>query len=176
MSNWLTKENNIGETATCRASLAEWCTGVGLDIGFGGAAPIVEAAICVDRDRVGPHRAKWPVHLVLDAFRGLPFESDSLDYVYSSHCLEDAVDTAAVLAEWCRVIKYGGHLVLFLPDQRTYERYCSLHGTLSNQDHKHADFDLSYVISCMPISMFIFHTRFPVDYNPYSFELVARKR
>lgn len=176
MSNWLTPENNLGETSTCRHSLAPWCTGAGVDIGFGGAAPIVESAICIDRTPAGPFAGRWPVHMILDAFSRLPFQSSSLGYVYSSHCLEDAVDTVQVLTEWCRVIKYGGHLVLFLPDQIVYERYCHQHGTLPNQDHKHGDFDSSYVISCMPISMFIVHSRFPVDYNPYSFELVARKR
>lgn len=176
MSNWLTHSNNLGETATCREHLAPYCTGVGIDIGFGGAAPIVESAICIDRDRVGPHGRRWPIHMVCDAFQSLPFETSSLGYVYSSHCLEDAIDTVGVLYEWCRVIRRGGHLVLFLPDQFTYEQYCRRHGTLPNQDHKHSDFSLNYVTHCLPISMFIVHWRFPLDYNPYSFELVAIKR
>jgi SAM-dependent methyltransferase len=176
MSNWLTSDNNLGETATCREYLAPWCRGVGLDIGFGGAAPIVESAICIDRDGVGPWGGRWPADLILDAFEELPFESGGLDYVYSSHCLEDAVDTVRVLYEWCRVIRRGGHLVLFLPDQAVYEQYCRRHGTLPNQDHKHRGFSLSYVVACMPVAMTIKHSKFPVSYNSYSFELVAMKR
>jgi SAM-dependent methyltransferase len=178
VSNWLTPENNLGETATCREYLAHWCTGAGLDIGFGGAAPIVESAICIDRDGVGPHGAwaHWSAHLILDAFRPLPFEDSSLDYIYSSHCLEDAVDTSVVLKEWCRAIKVGGHLVLFLPDQPTYVHCCRIYGRLPNQDHKHPTFSLDYVIARMPMSMTVIHSAFPVGYNPYSFELVAVKR
>lgn len=175
MLNWLTPENNLGETATCRPHLSRWCRGAGLDIGFGGAAPIVESAICIDRSGVGPYGGRWPADLVLDAFERLPFEDCSLDYVYSSHCLEDAVDTTRVLRDWCRVIRIGGYLVLFLPDQATYEFYCQSHGTLPNQDHKHPFFGLFYVVSALPSCMSVVHSAFPVPYNPYSFELIAQK-
>ena len=147
-----------------------------MDIGYGGAAPIVESAICIDRVAAGlPWSGYWPVHLVWDCFSRLPFESESLDYVYSSHCLEDAMDTGGVLMEWCRVIRPEGYLVLFLPHQQDYLAYCQLHRTLPNLDHKHAYFNLSYVIAKLPNSMQVVHSQYPVNYNPYSFELVAQR-
>ena len=169
------------ETDTARHALAKWCIGAGLDIGFGGGAPIVRTAICLDRAFGTPGRANhygddYPTHLVIDAFGFLPFRSACLDYVYSSHTLEDAVDTSAVLKEWCRVLKPGGYLVLFLPDQVAYEARCVLDGIEPNQDHKHPDFSLDFVCARMPDCMVIVHSAFPVDYNPYSFELVACKR
>jgi SAM-dependent methyltransferase len=172
----ITPENNRGETSTCRHSLYKWCEGAGVDIGFGGHAPIVETAITLDQYPMISWGSGWPNQIICDAFNRLPFSSDSLDYIYSSHCLEDAVDTAGVLSEWCRVIRPDGVLVLFLPDQKVYEEYCIAHGTLPNQDHKHRHFSLGYAISCLPDCMEVIHKSFPVDYNPYSFELIARKK
>jgi ubiquinone/menaquinone biosynthesis C-methylase UbiE len=169
------------ETDTARHALARWCVGAGLDIGFGGGAPIVRNAICLDRafgtlGRANHFGDDYPTHLVRDAFEQLPFLDCSLDYVYSSHTLEDAVDTAAVLIEWCRVIKEGGFLVLFLPDQVAYEARCRIDNTIPNQDHKYAEFSLAFVRDKLPESMQVVQAAFPVSYNPYSFELVAKKR
>lgn len=41
---------------------------------------------------------------------------ETFDYVYSSHCLEHIDDWQRALANWLRVLKPGGLLVLFLPD------------------------------------------------------------
>jgi SAM-dependent methyltransferase len=172
----ITPENNRGETSTCRASLAKWCEGAGVDIGFGGHAPIVETAITSDQYPEPWFGSGWPNALVVDAFKRLPFSDNSLDYLYSSHCLEDAIDTRSVLAEWARVIRPGGVIVLFLPDQKTYEEDCRVQGTGPNPDHKHGHFSLDYVISCLPGTVEVIHKAFPVDYNRYSFELVVRKK
>src|SRR5271169_2818674 len=137
----------MSETATCRGRLAQYCQGNGIDIGAGGD-PIARRAICIDRSENDLNRAhvgKWPTHLIGDAANLYWFKDGSLDFVFSSHCLEDFEDTHGVLKEWFRVLKPGGNLVLFLPDQQAYEADCAKHGTLSNQAHKHANFSLSYV-------------------------------
>lgn len=168
------------ETDTCRPYLAEFCmVGMGLDIGHGGAKPIVPWAICVDRP-IGhtsrPPWDEWPTHVPVDAFQELPFRDNSFDFIYSSHCLEDADDTEGVLNHWCRKLKPGGLLVLFLPDQVAYVEHC-LHvtHTLPNQAHKHADFSLKFVLDRLPDFVTVVRSSWPVPYNPYSFELVARK-
>lgn len=48
------------------------------------------------------------------------FASSSMDAVFSSHLLEHLEDTGTVLKEWWRVIKTGGHLVLYLPHKDLY--------------------------------------------------------
>jgi SAM-dependent methyltransferase len=171
----ITPENNKGETSTCRHSLARWCVGSGVDIGFGGHAPIVDTALTSDQYPAPWFGSGWPNQLCLDAFCRLPFSDNSLDYIYSSHCLEDAIDTAGVLSDWCRVLRPGGVLVLFLPDQKTYEADCAKKGTEPNPDHKHWNFGMEYTISCLPNTVKVIHKAFPLDYNPYSFELVAMK-
>lgn len=168
-----------GETSTCRARLAPFCVGNGLDIGFGGT-PITKNAICLDRPENHGGRAKfedepWPTHLVGDAANLWWFNDNVLDFVFSSHVLEDFDDTGAVLREWWRVIRPGGRLVLFLPDQPTYVAYCLINGQLPNQAHKHENFGLDFIKARLPEQCKIIHEKFPVEGNPYSFDLVLEK-
>lgn len=63
------------------------------------------------------------------------FSDASLDFVFSSHALEhfprDKVP--GILEEWARVLKVGGHLVLYIPSGNLYPR-CGEAG--ANPDHK----------------------------------------
>jgi hypothetical protein len=52
----------------------------------------------------------------------LPFPDASQDAVHSSHCLEHIPDYRATLAEWFRVLKVDGYLVLTVPHRWLYER------------------------------------------------------
>lgn len=61
-------------------------------------------------------------------------EDASCDAVFSSHLLEHIEDAGAALAEWWRVIKEGGYLVLYLPHADLYPR---IGEPGSNIDHKH---------------------------------------
>ena len=85
-----------------------------LDIGFrgylSGILPILEGAIGVDVDYPG-----------YDGKR-LPFEDDSQDAVFSSHCLEHISDYVSAIQEWHRVIKIGGHVITAVPSAALYER------------------------------------------------------
>lgn len=88
--------------------------GEGVDIGFRGeikdAEPVLPTAIGIEGDTPG-----------YDG-RNLPFETESKDYVYSSHCLEHVQEPLFFIKEWFRVLKVGGHLVLVLPHQYLYEK------------------------------------------------------
>jgi ADP-heptose:LPS heptosyltransferase len=52
------------------------------------------------------------------------FADGSMAAVFSSHTLEDFTreQTPAVLAEWARVIRPGGHMVLYLPSANLYPK------------------------------------------------------
>lgn len=80
----------------------ELCRGRGIDIGAGfwplpGATPVDTA------------RGPGASHLIED------FEEGSLDYVFSSHCLEHIEDWRGALREWIGKLKPGGVLFLYLP-------------------------------------------------------------
>ena len=165
----------MSETSNCRDRLIKYCQGYGIDIGYGGDA-ITPSAITMDLPmpytKVGIH----PLNLGGDARNLYWFNSNALDYVFSSHLLEDFEDTEGVLREWIRVLKVGGYLVLFLPDEQIYREHCKRTGQDYNLSHKINDFSLAYVRK-------IVLAKFPdieiVHENPlvdkYSFELVARK-
>jgi SAM-dependent methyltransferase len=65
----------------------------------------------------------------------LPFEDESQDYVYSSHCLEHISDFETALKEWHRVLKVGGHMIIVVPHQYLYEKKRNLPSKW-NEDHK----------------------------------------
>ena len=170
----------MSETSTCKSHFAPFCKGNGADLGFGDD-PINETAICIDRAEGAEGRAPGPylhpTHYVGDV-RHLPFRNGVLDYVFSSHVLEDFPEreTWPVLLEWLRVIKPGGYLCLFLPDQPTYAAHCAARGVEPNRAHKVSHFGLDYVKRCLvgaPAK--VISETFPFPGNAYSFATVLQK-
>ena len=98
-----------------------------LDIGFAGyiddVHPITPSAIGIGLDYPG-----------YDG-RTLPFEDGSQDAVFASHCLEHIEDYRASLADWFRVIRVGGYLIITVPHQYLYERNLRLPSRF-NLDHR----------------------------------------
>jgi SAM-dependent methyltransferase len=98
-----------------------------LDIGYRGgladAEPITEKAIGIELDYPG-----------YDGLR-LPFPDASQDAVFASHTLEHIEDYASALADWYRVLRIGGYLVIAVPHQQLYERKAALPSRF-NGDHK----------------------------------------
>ncbi len=109
---------------------SKWITGPAvLDIGFQGyegagtrIAPIVEGAIGIDTNYPG-----------YDGLT-LPFETESQDAVYSSHCLEHIPHYIQSIQEWYRVTKLGGHIIVVVPSAMLFER--RKRPPLRNTDHK----------------------------------------
>lgn len=62
------------------------------------------------------------------------FTDNSLDYLFSSHCLEHFHEPEKALKEWTRVIREGGYLVLILPHKNYYP---NIGHPQANKDHKH---------------------------------------
>ena len=52
---------------------------------------------------------------------GIPDES--MDFVYSSHCLEHVVFPVTALRNWWRILKRGGFLLLNIPHRDLYEKH-----------------------------------------------------
>jgi SAM-dependent methyltransferase len=161
----------ISETSKCRGRLAPFCVGDGLDVGYGGD-PIVPHAICMDLPQKYAAYESHVQHLHGDATNLHWFRDGVLDWVYSSHVLEDFHDTTSVLNEWLRVLRVGGRLILFLPDEQLYRSYCAVRGILPNVHHIHSDFGPDYVKRILDQrgGTTLIHEARPVDI--YSFELV----
>ena len=165
----------ISETSKCLESLAPYCKGDGLDIGYGGD-PIVSNAICLDLPEAYAKYLDNPQHLHGDARNLHWFKDGCLDFVYSSHVLEDFKETGPVINEWLRVLKVGGVLVLYLPDEQTYREHCYQQGKPPNVHHIHLDFSLGLVKRILEKrnDVEVIYEKFPSGI--YSFELVVRKK
>lgn len=163
------------ETSKCRERLAPFCVGYGLDVGFGGD-PISPTAIRVDLPQPYTRMGDQPVQLGGDARDLHWFRDGVLDYLFSSHVLEDFVDIDAVLREWLRVLRPGGRLVLFCPDEQRFREHCRVSGQPYNDYHQHAHFSLALVKAALHR---LGQTRF-IHENPlvdiYSWELVCEKQ
>ncbi|MBA3015308.1 MAG: class I SAM-dependent methyltransferase [Proteobacteria bacterium] len=46
---------------------------------------------------------------------------EAFDFLHASHCLEHMVDVRVALANWIRIVKPGGFLVITVPDEDLYE-------------------------------------------------------
>ena len=162
------------ETSKCRGRLASYCMGYGVDLGFGGD-PIVEHAIRIDLPSPYANVGKYPVQLGGQAENLRWFCDGVLDFVYSSHLLEDYQDTEAVLREWLRVLKPGGSLVLFCPDEQVFRRHCQETGQPYNPFHVHDHFSLAYVKNHLERigKTRVIYESYPVDI--YSWDLVCEK-
>jgi ADP-heptose:LPS heptosyltransferase len=153
------------ETHKCRDRLIHYCQGIGLDIGCG-SFKITPKAIGIDR--------QGAADILCDISKGLDiFAPGFFDYIYSSHCLEDLVDTEGMLREWWSKIKVGGHLILYLPHKDLYPNV-GVEG--SNIDHVH-DFVPQDILSIMDgfAHYQIVRNETHSEDDEYSFDLVLKK-
>lgn len=124
---WTPQKSRGQETSKIRQRVQEWTFGKGLDVGCG----LDKIAL----DAIGIDLAPLPgVDYTLDARDLFLFDRDYFDYVYSAHVLEDIPDPEDALREWLRVLRPGGHLILYLPHK---DFYPNIGKPGANPNHKH---------------------------------------
>lgn len=128
------------ETAKYRSLTVPYLTGAGVDVASQGAT-VVPWAMSFDLPEreflhySGGNPPKGPIHLRGHADH-LPFESNSLDWVYSSHLIEDFDDPKPYISEWSRVLRVGGKLVILVPDKELWNEAIK-NGQMPNCSHRH---------------------------------------
>lgn len=133
----------MSETDKSRSILAPYCKGLGMDVGYGGNKVVPEAwAFDMPQPytRVGEDRQQ-----LRGDCRSFPFLCDgALDYIYSSHVLEDFTyyELLYILHEWHRCLKPGGLLITNCPNQQKFLAHCAATGQGVNPHHKEPDFSL----------------------------------
>lgn len=132
------------ESMKVRWDIVPYTRGRGLDIGSGVQKPFAHF-IGVDN---GHHRVFGQdirPDITAEADNLGVFASRSMDFVFSSHLLEHVENYENALAEWWRVIRVGGYLVLYLPHK---DFYPNIGQPGANPDHKH-DFLPQDIIDAM---------------------------
>lgn len=132
---WYADAPQGNESAKVRFDLVPYMSGRVLDLGCG-SEKVFPTAIGIDNAidaKLFGIQVKPDVPVA--SCESMPFLADgSADTVYSSHLLEHIVDFEAALAEWWRLVKVGGYLVLYLPHREHYPR---IGQPGANPDHKH---------------------------------------
>jgi ubiquinone/menaquinone biosynthesis C-methylase UbiE len=164
----------LSETSRHRHEFIGYTRGMGIDLGYGGD-PINDRAITMDQENMYTDFGKKAQNLFGNAADLYWFKDGVLDYAYSSHLIEDFVDTERVLIEWARVLKPKGFLCLLFPDEKRYREVTpNKHWNLS---HRHMDFGLKFVTDVIEKIPYleILEARELFDNNDYNCMVVCRK-
>lgn len=156
------------ESRKVRPRVIEFCQGWGLDIGPG------TETICKNAWGVGLGGEACHVPVDLSKPGALSvFASNQMDFVFSSHCLEDILDTRQALEEWWRVVRPNGYLILYLPHRDLYPNV-GKYG--ANPEHKH-DFVPEDILKVMEqfAAFEVVRNEVHGEEDEYSFDLVLRK-
>lgn len=151
----------------------------GIDIGFGGD-PILQNAICMDL------KEKYTINLIQTSQQNLYgdarnlywFKDSCMDYVYSSHVLEDfdPIETKSVFLEWLRIVKRDGLLILDLPNERNYRGVCESRGYRSNPRHQILNMSIEYMIELTKnFGLQLIYSQDQLPPDGYSFLMIWRK-
>ena len=116
--------------------LRKWATvnnrwGNGVDVGCG-TARVSDMITSVDRQ---PDYRYAHAQFVWDCHDLELFNNGVLDFIFSSHCLEDFEDIPTVFLNWWRKLKVGGVMLLLLPDMEG-GRYPKVDEPNGNPSHR----------------------------------------
>lgn len=116
----------------------KYCVGTGLDIGCGERKIVKEAT---GIDFVNQYGIKGHPFTQADFHGGWEDYFDikkpsDLDYIFSSHLIEDFDNAYDILDRWVEPIKLGGHIILYLPIEHRFKAHCQETGQLYNPHHK----------------------------------------
>lgn len=166
---WDPKLPEGNEMVKCRRRVASFIRGAGLDLGCG-KAKVCETAIGIDN----AHK-EADVGIDLGALDALRIFSDGVfDYVFSSHCLENFTTTEAVLDEWWRVIKAGGHLILYGPDPDYYPKIGTEGADVNHKKDLYWE-DVWEILKGFGNAKLVQSSRHD-ESNEYSWQLIVRKK
>ena len=118
--------------------------GKGLDLGCG-AEKVLETEHCIGIDNnkdLALFNIPAKFDIKADVEKLDMFADGKMDWVFSSHALEHFPyeQVPAILREWFRVVRVGGHIALYLPDMDQYPKCIDpLAGILVPEPHVNTD-------------------------------------
>ena len=127
-----------------RRRYSRFLTGRGLEIGaLGNPMPLPNASEILYSDVLRPEQidemypgSRHP-DIISDSERFDSIATGELDFVVANHVLEHVTDPIGALAEWHRVLKPGGLLLVSLPDKRYTFDYSRKRTPLAHLEDDH---------------------------------------
>lgn len=149
LSRWFgIRFQSASETAKVRNWVLPYCIGKGCDVGFGGDKIMKTDCDGIDFPQPYTFTGKDKVDIGCDVINNeIPVPDNTYDYVYTSHLIEDFVDTNDALRKFIRILKNGGNLILVFPDQPKYEVFCKSINIPMNPYHVHPDMGYDYMLA-----------------------------
>lgn len=142
---WRAEDSQGRESAKVRFDLVPYMRGRVLDLGCG-QEKVYPIVVGID-NRIDAKLFGIEVKpdIAVDTCERMPLFGDACaDTVFSSHLLEHISDFEGALTEWWRLIRPGGHLILYLPNNEDAVAdggYPKMGEPGANPDHK---WDVSY--------------------------------
>lgn len=167
---WRMDDPQCNESKKIVWEVAPYLRGRGVDLGAGDFK-ILPHAISVDNLNHAQFGFNIKPDVQADVSDLRIFGSASMDWVYSSHTLEHVEDMKVTLAEWWRLIKQDGYLVMYLPHKSFYP---NMGQEGANPDHKR-DFLPQDVIDAMPNGFDLIVNQERNEGMEYSFLQVYKK-
>jgi hypothetical protein len=134
-------EAYASESSKWRHIAAPYLRGNGIELATGGD-PIVPTSIQFELTPTSyaTYNSGQPLRGVVHwrsdtAVFNLPFKDGVLDYVASSHLIEDFADWEPLLREWVRVLKPGGRLLICAPEKKRWAQALA-NGQCPNCQHR----------------------------------------
>ena len=169
------------ETSKIRHLVINYCNGYGCDIGFGGDKIMKEKCDGIDYANPYAYTGKDKVDIICNVMNDpIPVKDNRYDYVYSSHLIEDFVNTNEALIKFIRILKSNGNLILVFPDQKKYEQHCKKTGQPLNIRHIHKEMGLSFMLktlNSLPDITFniLYKSDCEIDYNVVLITKITKK-
>ncbi len=174
----------MSETSEIKGIVANFCNGLGIDIGCGGD-PVVEDVLRFDLATPYTQANEYKAQFILNEKPFLYYiNDDTFDYIYSSHLIEDFYyeELRYIIDDWFKKLKTGGKLILCAPDQQEYLNYnknkygIEKNDPRVNQAHKEQDFSMQTFIDNVLSKISCHHKIIlSVDSKPYSWILILEK-
>jgi ADP-heptose:LPS heptosyltransferase len=158
------------EARKCRHRVVSLCKGLGLDLNPG-EDKITKTAIGVGILKT--NAIDVPLDLLSNEALSI-FSNDFFDYVFSAGNMGKFAEPKEALREWWRVVKYGGHLILYEPDADYYPRI----GTPGCAATRKSDLyweDAWKILKSFGNAKLVSASRHNAG-NEYSWQLVVKKR
>lgn len=143
---WKIDDPQGNESAKIKWEIVPYTRGKGLDLGCG---PYKTFPHFIGVDNGNHAQFGWNIKpdVFVETCEKLDiFASQSMDFVFSSHLIEHIENYAGALKEWHRVLRIGGYLILYVPDE---DEYPKVGQEGANPDHK---WNVNYdkVVEAMP--------------------------